>query len=53
MILKRNKYYYKNSILFITLKLYEKGRWKELIIDDFMPCYKINGHPIFANAKNW
>lgn len=37
----------------MTLKLYIKGTWKEIIIDDYLPCFAINRHPIFANTKKW
>ena len=36
---------------FFTLKLYKNGYWKEIIIDDYLPCNKITRIPIFSNIK--
>ncbi len=32
------------------MKLYICGEWTEVIIDDYIPCYKSTRMPIFANS---
>lgn len=39
-------------VCFFTLCLYIDGNWKEIVVDDFIPCHKINKHPIFCNTIN-
>ena len=31
-----------------AINLCEQGLWREIIIDDYIPCHKHNGKPAFA-----
>jgi hypothetical protein len=36
------------------MKLYLNGKWSEIIMDDFVPCYKIDNkgfEPVLANSR--
>lgn len=46
------KKYELDMICFFTIKIYDKGVWKEIVVDDFIPCLKSNHNPIFATCSN-
>lgn len=45
-------FYAKYRVSFFTMKLYIEGFWQEQVIDDYIPCFKINKLPIFSNTED-
>ncbi|KRX01213.1 hypothetical protein PPERSA_05613 [Pseudocohnilembus persalinus] len=40
-----------DMIRFMTIKLFFDGQWREIVIDDFMPCLKIHKNSVFGNVS--
>lgn len=41
-----------DTVCYLTLKLYINGKWREIVIDDYIPCLRVTREPLFANTDD-